>query len=67
MPVYKDNAGAVISDWTSYSGYATSKCAEAAAAAGAATGAAEAGAEIDGAAYLSFATAIGAAVAALAF
>ena len=64
--IYKDNAGADI-DWASYSGYATSKCAEAAAEAAAAAAPKTGDDEKDSAAYLASGAALAAVAASLAF
>ena len=57
VQIYKSSNGNVINDWTSFSGYDTSKCSEVEVAA----------AEKDGAAYLATGAALAAFVATLAF
>ena len=64
VPIYKDSNGDAVTDWTSWSGYDTSKCAEVAAAAAAAAAGNEV--EEDGAAYLATSAALAAFAATLA-
>ena len=62
VQIYKDSNGDAITDWTAYTGYDTSKCAEAAAAAANAAD----DDEEDGAAYLATGAALAAFAATLA-
>ena len=62
--IYKDNTGAEITDWASWSGYAQSGCKEAAEEAAAAANASN---EKDSAAYLASGAALAAVAASLAF